>query len=610
MKLSNDKVWTAAEHFRGVLRAGAAGARARAVAESRDRAISGLDVGLPQGDAASSSRSASDVSRRNCRRCCSARSMFRRWKSRSSTTHSRTAVSARRCVQFARSSTPRASRSSRSRWKSRRSPTRSAVYQVNRMLVQVMEHGTRPRRARADSAGHRRRGQDRHVIRLSRQLVRGLLRQHLAVVWIGYDDNSPTGLTGSSGSLPVWSRLMRSIGTTSWSAPLPEGLRRRVDRIHDRARREAGCGEEDLVTVARAAPARSCRPSPAAKRASSASSASGPANGGGASYDSSDWRHGGCSIVQTSDRQTTSLESAGAGAASARCSTACAVPSPYQNAAPPPPRHAAGNAARPRHSPVSRRSTVEEPQPLPAPVVREPTLGAASRALVGQAQTQIASKNYAVAASSIERALRIEPDNPLLWIELGKVRQAEGNYVQAENMARKAVSMSVNAPRAQSSAWSLIAESFRARGKNIEAQEAQARCRESQPRVALVRLQPDLRRSAPAEVRLQPDSLRLPRRKIAKELPRRRFPRVREREAAALAPDPAAARPAPLPAGPRRARPCAVLDRRRSDRSPDTPRPARRTPGFEQHQTERVGAARKHEHVGGGEMAASSAPYL
>jgi hypothetical protein len=35
--------------------------------------------------------------------------------------------------------------------------------------------------------------------------------------------------------------------------------------------------------------------------------------------------------------------------------------------------------------------------------------------------------------------------------------------------------MSVNAPRAQSSAWRLIAESYRARGQNPEAQQAQAR---------------------------------------------------------------------------------------------------------------------------------------
>jgi Tfp pilus assembly protein PilF len=151
---------------------------------------------------------------------------------------------------------------------------------------------------------------------------------------------------------------------------------------------------------------------------------------------------------------------------------ACTTPSPYQRPAPP--------SEQPPETPPAQTqpgeppSTVEQPQPLP-PAVREPTLGAASRALVNQAQTQMATKNYAVAASSIERALRIEPDNPLLWIELGKVRLAEGNYVQAENMARKAVSMAVNAPRARSSAWRLIADSFRARGKNIEAQEAQAR---------------------------------------------------------------------------------------------------------------------------------------
>lgn len=150
---------------------------------------------------------------------------------------------------------------------------------------------------------------------------------------------------------------------------------------------------------------------------------------------------------------------------------ACAVPSPYEKPAPPEQPEPPPAETQPGEPP----STVEQPQPLPAPVVREPALGPASRALVSQAQTQMATKNYAVAASSIERALRIEPDNPLLWIELGKVRLAEGNYVQAENMARKAVSMSVHAPRAQSSAWRLIADSYRARGKNIEAQEAQAR---------------------------------------------------------------------------------------------------------------------------------------
>ena len=55
--------------------------------------------------------------------------------------------------------------------------TPQAVYQVNRMLVQVMERGTGARGARAPAVGPGRRRQERHVLGLSRQLVRGILRQ-------------------------------------------------------------------------------------------------------------------------------------------------------------------------------------------------------------------------------------------------------------------------------------------------------------------------------------------------------------------------------------------------------------------------------------------------
>lgn len=154
---------------------------------------------------------------------------------------------------------------------------------------------------------------------------------------------------------------------------------------------------------------------------------------------------------------------------------ACSIPQPYRGPSPPQSIPPAQPQSQTRTQPAPPPPPVEESQPLPPPVVREPVLSPASRALVSQAQTQLAAKNFAVAASSIERALRIDPDNALLWIELGKVRQAEGNFVQAENMGRKALSMATNAPRAQSSAWSLIADAYRARGKNAEARDAQAR---------------------------------------------------------------------------------------------------------------------------------------
>ena len=32
----------------------------------------------------------------------------------------------------------------------------------------------------------------------------------LAIVWVGYDDNKPLGLTGSQAALPIWTRFMKS----------------------------------------------------------------------------------------------------------------------------------------------------------------------------------------------------------------------------------------------------------------------------------------------------------------------------------------------------------------------------------------------------------------
>jgi tetratricopeptide (TPR) repeat protein len=123
------------------------------------------------------------------------------------------------------------------------------------------------------------------------------------------------------------------------------------------------------------------------------------------------------------------------------------------------------------------------PEELPAPPPpREYQLGSAAQSLVNQARTQAAAGNFAVAAGSIERALRIEPNNPLLWIELGRVRQAEGNYAQAENMGRKGLSLATGDPRTQSSAWRLIAEALRARGRAPQAQEAEARADALSPR--------------------------------------------------------------------------------------------------------------------------------
>jgi penicillin-binding protein 1B len=124
-----------------------------------------------------------------------------------------------------------------------------AVYQVNRMMVDVIEHGS-GRGARAvipselvvaGKSGTSSENRD--------SWFAGFSGGHLAVVWVGHDDNSPTGLTGSSGALPVWSRVMSNLGTTSWSAPLPESLEERWMDFPTGLGTRQDCGETPIMVA-------------------------------------------------------------------------------------------------------------------------------------------------------------------------------------------------------------------------------------------------------------------------------------------------------------------------------------------------------------------------
>ena len=102
-----------------------------------------------------------------------------------------------------------------------------AVYTVDRMLVEVMERGTgRPARKSLPPglvvAGKTGTSNDYRDSWFS-----GFSGSHLIVVWMGHDDNSQTGLTGTTGALAAWSKLMSSIPTTSFDPLMPESLENR-----------------------------------------------------------------------------------------------------------------------------------------------------------------------------------------------------------------------------------------------------------------------------------------------------------------------------------------------------------------------------------------------
>lgn len=124
-----------------------------------------------------------------------------------------------------------------------------AVYQVNRMMVEVIEHGS-GRGARAVIppelvvAGKSGTSSDNRD-----SWFAGFSGSHLAVVWVGHDDNSTTGLTGSSGALPVWSRVMARLATTSWSAPLPDSLEERWIEFPTGLGAREHCGETPILVA-------------------------------------------------------------------------------------------------------------------------------------------------------------------------------------------------------------------------------------------------------------------------------------------------------------------------------------------------------------------------
>lgn len=156
---------------------------------------------------------------------------------------------------------------------------------------------------------------------------------------------------------------------------------------------------------------------------------------------------------------------------------ACAgrPPAPYERT----PGATPGTRAPGSAQPPAPAAPGERP---PAPAARQYRLGPAANALVAQAHTQANGGEFAGAAATLERALRIEPDNPLLWVELGRLQLQQDNAAQADSMGRKALSLATGDPDAQAAAWRLIADSLRARGRNGEAAEADSRASTLSPR--------------------------------------------------------------------------------------------------------------------------------
>ena len=120
--------------------------------------------------------------------------------------------------------------------------------------------------------------------------------------------------------------------------------------------------------------------------------------------------------------------------------------------------------------------------PAPSAPTKEFHLSAASQALVKQGRAQSLKGEYQAAMATLERAVRIEPNNPLVWLELGQVNLSAKNPQQAENMGRKAVALATGNPVVQANGWRLVGDAYRARGRDLDATEAYQKANAVSPR--------------------------------------------------------------------------------------------------------------------------------
>ena len=105
-----------------------------------------------------------------------------------------------------------------------------------------------------------------------------------------------------------------------------------------------------------------------------------------------------------------------------------------------PPPSAGG---KPSGAPVQPDATPQKPAPS-APSRPRSDSSSATQELLEQSRAARAAGNYGQASATTERALRIDPNNAALWLELGEIALATGETKQAETLARKALSLAAD----------------------------------------------------------------------------------------------------------------------------------------------------------------------
>ncbi len=94
-----------------------------------------------------------------------------------------------------------------------------------------------------------------------------------------------------------------------------------------------------------------------------------------------------------------------------------------------------------------------------------------AQGLLASARQQVETSNWEGAANSLERALRIEPRNAVLWERLANVRYEQRDWRQAIQLAAKSNTLAGTNETLRRQNWYLMANAYDLLGDNEKAQK-------------------------------------------------------------------------------------------------------------------------------------------
>lgn len=100
----------------------------------------------------------------------------------------------------------------------------ATIYLLTHALQRVISEGTGSSLLRSTLRDHGVAGKTGTSDGLRDSWFAGFTGDHLAVVWLGRDDNKPSSLSGSTGALKVWESIMTSVHSSPLHVVEPEGI--------------------------------------------------------------------------------------------------------------------------------------------------------------------------------------------------------------------------------------------------------------------------------------------------------------------------------------------------------------------------------------------------